>query len=262
MLETLESHGAWAIIVSDVLEIVLFGIYTIFFAFALLILAPYKRPLPIDWGMVAATSVLFVTCMSHTSIVTTDRHTVFTSGFPIPSSREMSGLLRVGDIIFKTCCLISQLIMIHRCWAVWDHKHSVVVVPLIMAFAGMICSLVGPVRLPVSEFHSPFVAPRMLAFDLAFCTLSLLTYALVTYLIILHLRRVSAPLRNVQSMEHLIWALAGACIEAGGLLVVAQLLVVILLALDHPALIIAEGIATQLYVRASPLPLPFTGHRS
>lgn len=128
-----------------------------------------------------------------------------------------------------------------------------------IADPAVVCSLVGPARLPVSEFHSPFVAPRILAFDLAFCILSLLTYALVTYLIILHLRRVSAPLRNVQSMEHLIWALAGACIEAGGLLVVAQLLVVILLALDDPALIIAESIATQLYVRASPIPLPFTG---
>ena len=67
MLETVESPGAYAIIVSDALEIVLFGefssrpavtsatlsaytryfvigFYTIFFTFALIILTVYKKP--------------------------------------------------------------------------------------------------------------------------------------------------------------------------------------------------------------------------
>lgn len=90
-----------------------------------------------------------------------------------------------------------------------------------------------------------------MALDIAFCALSLLVYTLVTFLIILHLRRVSAPLRNVQSMENLIWALAGACIEAGAFLVIAQISVVVLIVLDSPAVIIAESVATQFYVRVS-----------
>ena len=40
------------------------GVYTIFFAFALIILTVYKKPLPVDVGMVAATCVLYVACMA------------------------------------------------------------------------------------------------------------------------------------------------------------------------------------------------------
>ena len=40
------------------------GIYTIFFAGALLLMTTYKRPLPVDWGLVAATSVLYVLCIA------------------------------------------------------------------------------------------------------------------------------------------------------------------------------------------------------
>ncbi|KAI0746897.1 hypothetical protein C8Q80DRAFT_1321875 [Daedaleopsis nitida] len=251
MLESVQSDGTYAIIVSDAVEIVLFGIYTIFYTFALIILTICRRPLPIHWTMVASTTVLFAACMTHCSMVTTDRHTTFTSGWPIPSGRELSGLLRVTDIQFKLCGFLSQLVMIHRCWTVWDYRYPIVVGPLIMAIAAMICALVGPIRLDTSEFVSPFVAPRLLAFDMAFCVISLLVYVLVTYLIILHLRRVSAPLRNFRSTEALVWSLASACIQAGGLLVIAQLSVVILLALNDPAVIIAESVATQVYVRPS-----------
>ncbi|RPD78952.1 hypothetical protein L226DRAFT_236713 [Lentinus tigrinus ALCF2SS1-7] len=247
MLETVQSKGAYAIIVSDAAEIVLFGVYTIFFTFALLILTTFKKPLPVDVGTVVAISVLYVVCMAHCSAVTTDRHTTFTSGWPIPSGREMSGLLRVTDILYKTCAFLSQLIMIHRCWAVWDYRHTVVFIPLLMAIAGFVCAILGPARLSVADFVSPFVAPRIQALDLVFSVLSLLVFALTTYLIILRLRRVSAPVRNVQSMESLVWSLVGACIEAGALLVLAQLAVVILLAIGHPAIIIAESLASQVY---------------
>ncbi|TFK89663.1 hypothetical protein K466DRAFT_574705 [Polyporus arcularius HHB13444] len=255
MLESVLSSGAYAIIVSDAVEIVLFGVYTIFFAFALIILTVYKKPLPVDVGMCLTTCVLYLLCMAHCSAITTDRHTTFTSGWPIPSGREMSGLLRVVDILYKTCAFFSQLIMIHRCWAVWDCRPTIVFLPLMMAIAGFVCAVLGPARLSTSDFVSPFVAPRIQALDVSFCVLSLLVFALVTYLIILRLWRVSAPVRNVKSMESLIWSLVGACIEAGALLVLAQLSVAILLVLDHPAIIIAESIATQIYVRAHPIPL-------
>ena len=38
------------------------------------------------------------------------------------------------------------------------------------------------------------------------------------------------------------------CIEAGALLVLIQIFVVVFLTLDHPAILLIEGIAAQLYV--------------
>ena len=47
-----------------VLRLTLTGVYSIFFTFALIILTVYKKPLPVDVGMVAATCVLYVACMA------------------------------------------------------------------------------------------------------------------------------------------------------------------------------------------------------
>ncbi|KAI1798101.1 hypothetical protein LXA43DRAFT_8975 [Ganoderma leucocontextum] len=249
LLEDLTAHGASAIIISDAVEIVFFGIYSILFLFALIILVYFKKPLPVDWRMVIITCVVYVSCMAHTSILTTDRHTTFTSGLPIPSGEEMSGLLRVTDMEFKICGFLSQLVMIHRCWAVWEHRLVVVIIPVAMSLAGITCGLLGPLRIPSTEFKSPWVAPRMQLFDMLSATVSLAVFMIVTSLIAYRLRCVLAPLRNVQSMETIIWTLVGASIEAGALLVLAQAAVVLLFLLNNPTIIIAEGIATQVYVR-------------
>ncbi|PIL27612.1 hypothetical protein GSI_10764 [Ganoderma sinense ZZ0214-1] len=247
LLEDLDADGAPAIIISNVVEIVFFGIYSIFFMFAIIILVVYKKPLPVDWLMVITTCVVYVSCMAHTSILTTDRHTTFTSGLPIPSGEEMSGLLRVTDMEFKICGFLSQLVMIHRCWAVWEHRLVVVIVPLAMSLASVTCGLVGPLRIPSTDFKSPWVAPRMQLFDMLSAAISLAVFALVMSLIAYRLRCVLAPLRNVQSMETIIWTLVGASIEAGALLVLAQAAVVVLFLRNSPMIIIVEGIATQIY---------------
>ena len=108
--------------------------------------------------------------------------------------------------------------------------------------------IINPIRLPTSRFTSPFAIPRDLAFDVPSAVLSLLIYVLVTSLITLRLRRVSSMFRHFKSMESVILSLLGACIEAGALLVLIQIFVVVFLTLDHPAILLIEGIAAQLYV--------------
>ncbi|KAI0827024.1 hypothetical protein BC628DRAFT_1418627 [Trametes gibbosa] len=247
MLEDINAKGAYAVIVSDSLEIMLFGIYTIFFTFALMILTVYKRPLPVDWPMVVALSALFGICMSHCSLVTTNRYSTLGSLDGMPSGREMSGLLRSADALLRTASFLSQLLMIHRCWAVWDRAWRVVCAPTIMALAGFACAMNGPVRLPVAAFRSPFVAPRNFPYDMTFCILSLVVYTTVTTLIIYRLRYISAPVRSFQSVEELIFSLGKSIIEAGALLVLGQLLIFVFLLIEHPALLIVECIAAQLY---------------
>ncbi|KAH9852484.1 hypothetical protein C2E23DRAFT_885623 [Lenzites betulinus] len=247
MLEDVSSKGAYVVIVSDSLEIMFFGINTIFFTFAMMILTVYKRPLPIDWPMVAALSALFGICMSHCGLVTTDRYSTLGSLDHMPTGQEMSGLLRGADGLLRTASFLSQLLMIHRCWAVWDRAWSVVSAPAVMAIAAYACAMNGPARIPTTAFRSPFVAPRNLPFDMAFCILSLAVYTTVTTLIIYRLRRLTAPVRSFRSVEGLIFSLGKSIIEAGALLVLAQLLILIFLYLENPALLIVESLAAQLY---------------
>ena len=108
--------------------------------------------------------------------------------------------------------------------------------------------MLGPSRLPTASFTSPFVAPRTPSLDLAAAVLALLVFALATSLLVLRLHRVSAPARGVRSVEAVVWSLASACVEAGALLGVAQVAVVLLLAVGHPAVVVAEGVACQIYV--------------
>ncbi|OSD08138.1 hypothetical protein PYCCODRAFT_1358172 [Trametes coccinea BRFM310] len=255
ILEDVTADGAYAVIVSDSLEILLFGIYSVFFTFALMILTVYKRPLPVDWLAVVATCALYSTCMAHCSVVTTDRFSTLASPWPMPNGQEMSNLLRGGDALLKFATFLSELVMIHRCWSMWDHRWPVFWVPALVAFAGFACALIGPIRIPISEFNSPFVAPRMLPFDISFCVLALLVELLVTYLICYRLRRISAPARNFVSISDIVRSLATCFIETGALLVIAQVGLLIFLALEHPFVIIVESVAAQIYVRTSTIRL-------
>ncbi|KAI0360569.1 hypothetical protein OH77DRAFT_1493028 [Trametes cingulata] len=197
--------------------------------------------------MVVALCALFAICLSHCSLVTTDRYSTLGSSSPMPKGPEMSGVLRGADVVLKVAGFLSQLITIHRCWAVWDRSPYVVFAPAILALAGFVCAMIGPVSIPASEFHSPFVAPRTLLFDTAFCALSLVVDTSVTTLIIYRLRRLSAPARSVKSLSDLIFSLVTCFIEAGALLAFAQLALLVFLVLEHPAIVIVESIATQIY---------------
>ncbi|KAJ3001288.1 hypothetical protein NUW54_g6523 [Trametes sanguinea] len=43
----------------------------------------------------------------------------------MPSGKEMSNLLRGGDALLKFATFLSELVMIHRCWSMWDHRWPV-----------------------------------------------------------------------------------------------------------------------------------------
>ena len=117
------------------------------------------------------------------------------------------------------------------------------------------CGLIGPASLPVSAFQSPFIAPKKLPLDIAFCVLSLVVDMLVTALLVCRLRRVSAPARDIQSVSDLVFGLAICFIETGALLAVAQLALLVFLVLEHPFLLVIESFAAQIYV--SPVPSDF-----
>ncbi|KAH9918759.1 uncharacterized protein BXZ73DRAFT_105154 [Epithele typhae] len=142
MLESVQSQGAYLIIVSNAVEIVLFGVYSMLLAFALLILIPFKRPLPVNWTIVIAILVLFMLAMGRTSLTTTIRHTAFTSGFPLPTAHDMSGL-------------------IHRCWVVWDFNYGVVVAPLVLSVAAIVVGIVGILSLLAFLLITVLIALRL-----------------------------------------------------------------------------------------------------
>ncbi|KAI0659256.1 hypothetical protein C8Q70DRAFT_130065 [Cubamyces menziesii] len=191
----------------------------------------------------------------HCSLVTTDRFSVLVSSYPLPTGSDMSELLRGADALLKFAGFLSQLVMTHRCWAAWDRAWPVVVAPAVMFITGFVCGMIGPASLPVSEFQSPFIAPKKLPLDIAFCVFSLVADVLVTALLVYRLRRVWAPARNIQSISDLVFGLATCVIETGALLAAAQLALLIFLVLEHPFLLVAESLTAQIYV--SPVPSPF-----
>ncbi|CDO75012.1 hypothetical protein BN946_scf184965.g14 [Trametes cinnabarina] len=246
-LENLSAAGSYAVIVSDTLEILLFGVYSVIFMFALMILTVYKKPLPIDWLAVLAASALYGTCMAHCGVVTADRFSTLASPWPMPDGPAMSKLLRVGDALFKLACFLAELVMIHRCWSMWNRRWALFCFPALVASAGLACALIGPIRIPVSEFKSPFISPRMLPFDISFAALALLVDMLVTYLICDRLRRISAPALQFRSISDLVLSLAACIVETGALLVVMQVFLLVSLALERPFVTIVESVATQIY---------------
>jgi hypothetical protein len=164
-----------------------------------------------------------------------------------------------ANLMISVVDVIGDLLLLYRCWLVWEKNFYVIVLPLLTALGGFGCILPIPSLLLSIDPTSPIPPAEIVPLTIAGYALPLCTNIMVTGLIasrLWHISRVSVIDKN--GKPAIVKISAGGrpmmlIIESGALYMVTQLIFVILVATRNPAEAVLSLAGTQIYGIASTL---------
>ncbi|KAI0355982.1 hypothetical protein OH77DRAFT_1495782 [Trametes cingulata] len=232
-------------------EAVLWGVYAVIFTTSLILLLRRAPTRGLNVPILALGCVLFASCTAHFALefqhfVTTLRDTGVT-GFA-----DETKVLVGADILISLSDLFGDFVLLYRCWIIWGRNIWVVLLPFLTAVAGFSC-IMEVVHLVVTLDPNAPVAPAALVpLGLAGYALPLATNVLTTALIVARLWHTAKAAEErcrgrmagtVRAAQHAVAII----VESGLLYLAAQLVLVVLFALGHPAQAIVAVMAVQIY---------------
>ncbi|KAF7357319.1 hypothetical protein MSAN_01327500 [Mycena sanguinolenta] len=236
------------------LEGVAYGIHVLLFGSAVTLLTRSNFPKGTSMRPIFAVSCLLF-CMStvHHAI---NFNNVYTSTMvhPRPHIADETHLLVGADTIFILSDFFSQLVLIYRCYLVWNKNIWIVILPILVAFAAASCGI-SVIALVLSVAPTAPQAPAdIVPFgDASFAMSLILNFSSSTLIVarLWWLSRVhSVP--GISRARRILRQATGVIIESGLLFLATQFVFVVLFAIAHPAQALVEPMAVQIYA-ISPL---------
>lgn len=232
-----------------VVESVFYGIYIVCFGTSIAFMTWRRKKETVSWSFLFATCLLFLCATVHFALEFDNAYRTLMIN---PESRDPLGTethqLYGADTIFFTTDFIANLVMIYRLGLAWGRYWLIVTLPLMLAFAAFSCSIGGLALLLTIDPAAPIAPPDIVPLGTAGLSMSLVVNVLVTVLIvgrIWHIDRTSGVLFG--HTRKMINSVTTMIIETGALFLVAQLCVVVLYALGHPAQAVVVPAALQIY---------------
>ncbi|KAJ6632230.1 hypothetical protein B0H10DRAFT_1771350 [Mycena sp. CBHHK59/15] len=230
-------------------EAIAYGTYIVLFGISIAVLmrrTPAMNTSKIP--MFTITCFMFSLCTVHFSL---NFNNVYDGLMvhPRPHISEETPLLAGADLIFSIADFCSQLILINRCYLVWGKAIWVVILPILISFASVACTIgVGGVVLstnPTATQAPAAVVPLGTAgYAMSLC-LNLMVSALIVGRIWYLSRR--SQREGITDPDSAIQKAMGIVVESGLLFLAAQFVFVVLFAIAHPAQATVEPVATQIY---------------
>ncbi|KAI0754440.1 hypothetical protein C8Q80DRAFT_1247167 [Daedaleopsis nitida] len=235
-------------------EAVSWGVHVILFLTSLLLLrrrqVSFQSTITV---IVVANCLLFTACTLHFALEFNHFYTALASAGTVNGFSKETVTLFAADIMLSICDLFGDFILLYRCWIVWNRAYWVVVLPGLTAIGGFAC-FVGVVYITstIPRGQNPHPA-ALLSLGSACYTLPLATNVIATALIVGRLwwalRAVeSSSGENIYSLgSRTVRHAVGIIVESGVLYLVAQLMLVVLFSLQHPAQNVIAPITVQVY---------------
>ncbi|KAG2130828.1 uncharacterized protein EDB93DRAFT_67460 [Suillus bovinus] len=229
-------------------EAVLYGSYCILFIVSWIVLG-HKRPSPkLSSPVIFANCLLFFCCTAHFALEFNHFYKTLESTGVDGYSAETPGLMG-ADFLISFTDLVGDLVLVYRCWMLWDRNYFVVILPLLTAFGGFACIMEVLHLVILMDPTAPAPPLATVGLGLAGYILPLATNFVVTFLIVYRIRISSnvvkeSPIVIGQGASHRAMMLI---IESGALYLITQFVFVILFSIQHPAQGIVAVIATQVY---------------
>ncbi|KAJ7227604.1 hypothetical protein B0H12DRAFT_1148906 [Mycena haematopus] len=173
---------------------------------------------------------------------------------PRPHIAAETNLLVGADTIFILSDFLSQLILIYRCYLVWNKNPWVVILPIIVAFGAASCGF-AVIGLVLSiDPTAPQAPADIVPFGDASFAMSLILNFSSSSLIVGRLWWLARDhdIPRISRSKGLLRQATGVIIESGLLFLATQFVFVILFAIAHPAQALVEPMAVQIYA-ISPL---------
>ncbi|KAI0325174.1 hypothetical protein GY45DRAFT_1330645 [Cubamyces sp. BRFM 1775] len=232
-------------------EGVLWGINFVLYTASLVLLLRRARSCGLNIPIVVLGAALFASCTAHFALEFSHFFVTLRDTGVDGYANETKPLVG-ADILISLTDLIGDIVLVYRCWIVWERKYWIVLLPLLTAIAGFSC-IAEVVHLVVTLDPTAPVAPRALVpLGFAGYALPLVTNVLTTGLIVARLWHTarSADARYGGRMVGTARAAQTAVaiiVESGALYLAAQLVLVVLFVLGHPAQAIVAVMAVQIY---------------
>ncbi|KAF8190966.1 hypothetical protein K438DRAFT_1831050 [Mycena galopus ATCC 62051] len=237
------------------LEGVAYGIHVILFGIALSLLVR-KTPKGASIKPIFSISCLLF-CMStiHYGINFNNVY-VSTMVHPRPHIADETHLLVGADTMFILSDFFSQIVLIYRCYLVWNKNIWVIILPVLVAFAAAACGL-SVIGLVLSTSPTAPQAPAAIVpFGDASFSMSLILNFCSSTLIVGRLwwlaRKNDSGISGTSRSVRIVRQVMGVIVESGLLFLATQFVFVILFAIAHPAQALVEPMAVQIYA-ISPL---------
>ncbi|KAF8870815.1 hypothetical protein BD779DRAFT_509207 [Infundibulicybe gibba] len=230
-----------------IVEGMLYGVYMVLFILYLVLRRRNNRVV-VDGPLTMAQILLFVLC---TSSLCLDIAGTYLELLVL----EMSGTITTNKLdiasqaIFTFIDYLAQMILLYRCWIIWDKRYGVVAVPGFLALVtlGGGFALVGLVNSPL--WNTEGIDRLYRPIGIMTYSASLSVNALTTLLIVTKISLTSREVRTVLNFNpHKSFRIVTAMlIESGLLTLTFQLVFVILFAARITAFNITSTMAAQIY---------------
>ncbi|KAH9941746.1 uncharacterized protein BXZ73DRAFT_41625 [Epithele typhae] len=235
-------------------EAALWGMYVILFGISMvLFLLRSTRGTQSSYTLAVASTVLFLACTGHFAIEFNHFYTVLWATGVDGFSSETTPLIG-ADLLISTCDLLGDFILLYRCWMVWGRNWYIILLPSMTAIAGFACIAQAIHFIITTNSTASVPPPAIVPLTTASYALPLCTNAMTTGLIVFHIWRFTSRYKDengetlsLPSTARLARTASGIIIESGVLYLVAQLTLVVLVSIKHPAEAIVAVGAVQIY---------------
>ncbi|KAH9899220.1 hypothetical protein C8Q73DRAFT_637871 [Cubamyces lactineus] len=232
-------------------EAVLWGINFVLYTASLVLLLRRARSCGLNVPILVLGCALFASCTAHFALEFSHFFVTLRDTGVDGYANETEPLV-VADILISLTDLIGDVVLVYRCWIVWERNYWIVLLPFLTTIAGFSC-IAEVVHLVVTiDPTAPVAPPALVPLGFAGYALPLVTNVLSTFLIVVRLwdtaraadarygGRMAGTARVAQTAVAII-------VESGALYLAAQLVLVVLFALEHPAQAIVAVMAVQIY---------------
>ncbi|TFK50234.1 hypothetical protein OE88DRAFT_339792 [Heliocybe sulcata] len=231
------------------IEVALYGLYTIIFAFSIVILHRGRCD-RFNRTMAVPICLLFIGSTAHLGL--TISHVVeCLSGKGGGDNLAEVGFQPALELktisTMHTCNLLGDMVLIYRCWCVWGRQIKPVLLPALSFVALFVLTVLSLVKLSQLPHNLMGLSMSFSGFVEAALILSLVTNVILTLLIsgriYAIMRADTLPAAHIKQYTTVIEIF----IESGAVFAMAQLALCVLFITNSPALWIFMSLVTQVY---------------
>ncbi|KAI0760375.1 hypothetical protein C8Q74DRAFT_1208445 [Fomes fomentarius] len=232
-------------------EAVFWGVYVVLFLTSIVLLLRRASTRSVNLPIFIANVFLFGSCTAHFALEF-DHFFRTLSATGVRGFADETAKLMGADILISLSDFLGDLILIYRCWVIWNKNLWVVFFPFLTAAGGFACIIVVAHFVLMLSPSSPVPPAAIVPLGMAGYVLPLATNAMATALIVAKLwltasraeKRVGTRMRGTARAAQRAVAII---VESGLLYLVTQLVFAVLFGLGHPAQAILAVIAVQIY---------------
>lgn len=230
-------------------ESLFYGAYCVLFLISSDVLLFRRRIREKNWPMIFANSLLFSLCTAHYALEFHHFHTTLSTTGVKGYGNETSFLFG-ADILVGVTDFVGDMVLLYRCWLVWEEDYRVIILPFLTAIGGFASYMQALHLLLILSPSAPVAPKEIIPLATAGFILPLCTNIMITGLIVGRIwfkTREARESNVIADTARVTTRAISIVIESGMMYLSIQIIFVALFSLRHAAQGIVVPVAVQIY---------------